>query len=224
MKPYLYFCVLASFLMLSGCSKDKSDSNDDNDSRKTVWTAAVTESYDDDFGGIFYGDSSTASSEEESESEIFVASGSEGVAQEDYEQINNLCTKVCGILAKTSHGKATEPLTEYVVNSDLENYLIYEFTNLPVKLSENNSMTFCISEFEISDGFAFVSGTHENNTSSEGPFVFIVENSEGKLVVNDLVCMIMDSADYIYRSEIVDIPKADFWKNPENYSGIDVLG
>ena len=105
----------------------------------------------------------------------------------------------------------------------MENYLIYEFTNLPVKLSENNSMTFCISEFEISNGFAFVSGSYQNNTSSEGPFVFIVENSEGKLVVNDLVCMIMDSTDYIYRSEIVDMPKADFWKNPENYSDIDVV-
>ncbi len=223
MKLCLYFCVFASFLMLSGCSKDKSNSNDESDSRKKYWTAAVTESYDDGFGGIFYGDSSTASSEEESKNEMFLASGSEEATQEDYEQINNLCTKVCGILAKTSHGKETEALTEYVVNSDLENYLIYEFANLPVKLSENNTMTFSISEFEISNGFAFVSGSYQNNTSSEGPFVFIVENSEGKLVVNDLVCMIMDSADYTYRSEIVNIPKEDYWKNPENYSGIDIL-
>lgn len=226
MKPYLCFCVLASALVLSSCSMDKLFSEEDSNSderSKSYWTLAESESFVDDGnnGGIFYDDSSSSSSsEDESEIDVFLASNNDEIIGNDYGQINNLCTKMCNILAKISHGKDTDSISEYVINSDLESYLIYEFTNLPSRLNESSTMAFNISNYEIIDGFAFVSGAYQNDEYGVGPFVFIIENVEGRLVVNDLICMVMDYADLSYRSDMIDSPAADFWKDSANCSDL----
>lgn len=224
MKSRLLIHCLITCVLFSGCSFDKSELENDygnnSTSYESYWTANTTNSSDEDFGGIIYEDNSSTFMTDESKTDMFFANNSEDIIQNDFEQIQGLCTKVCSVLAEISQGKETELLTEYVVNSDLEIYLNYEFSNSLIQLDDSNSMSFNITSCEIDKEFAFVTGVYKNSSSSYGPYIFVIENSEGKLIVNDLICADMDSADYTYRSEIVNLPKADFWKDPANYSEI----
>ena len=82
---------------------------------------------------------------------------------------------------------------------------------LPMLPSDSISAHYEVQTFEVSGQFAIVSGVYESSRGTDGRIIFIIQNENGRLLVNDMIYDIEGSVDLLKRPEMISSPKPDYW-------------
>ena len=163
--------------------------------------------------------SSAASSEQTSPTaDGYKAVYSDKICDEDRDNIQRLCTEMCYRWAQMFYGKSDRDFADLTEYEDLNTYLTDFAHNGTIEGSFIDlSAFFDVESLDITGSQATVKGRYKmDNGFTEGStsiYIFIIDNCDGVLKVNDMISTDRSGYDALYRSELISAPEADYWKD-----------
>ena len=140
------------------------------------------------------------------------------ICDDDRDTLQGLCTEMCYRWAKMFYGESDRDFADLTEYEDLNTYLVDFAHNGTIEGSFiDPSAFFDVESFDIDGSQATVKGRYKlDKGSSEGStfiYIFIIDNCDGVLKINDMICTDRSGYDALYRPEQISDPKPDFWKS-----------
>lgn len=146
----------------------------------------------------------------------FDASSKNEITEQDDIAILRLCNKACHKWARLYNGLDETDFSELVTTDALNQYLMQSAANSCIMcISTSESAVYESDQIDYNGKYATVKGIYRNPNGADGMFIFILENIDGTLYINDMIYDAMDTFDNWFRFEFVQSPCPDFWSDPE---------
>lgn len=161
----------------------------------------------------------TQTDSQSSEEPSYISSKKNTVVIDDIDTLTQLCNDACKKWALLYNGKDESDFSQIVATDALNTYLMNCVKNMSISgISTAEDAKYQVKSTEIKDRLATIKGVYRDSVGSYGTFIFIIENIEGGLYINDMIYDYTDTFDKLYRRDFIYDPQPDFWNDSEMYT------
>lgn len=206
--------VITIVVVVLFCSCNKKEKNQITESNiSTTETRSTSLSIASQSGTTTAESSSQTMQTETTTDKQFLCKNPSGLSESDKKAVIEFCDYICHKWVELCRNTGDNDFSRDCKYSALYAHICSWSVpgKLPSLPSDSISAHYEAQTFEVSGQFAIVSGVYENSRGSDGRIIFIIQNENGRLLVNDMIYDAMGSVDLLQRPEMISSPKPNYW-------------